>query len=229
MTAEVMISTPEHRITAACRLYLIRHGTTTLGIENRYRGRRDVPLDATGYRDAVDAARRLSGAGLAAVYTGPLRRTIATAQIIADENALPDLRILNGLNNVDYGAWEGFTAAEAANHDPEAYSLYETAPRDALCPQGERLIDAQRRILEAVRLIGSRHRGESVAAVTHAVMIRLAVMELTGVDGRSWRQPVRHDSVTELFVENHTIQFAAHADMNGSSAPLTASNGMARA
>ena len=63
--------------TGACRLYLIRHGTTTMNVENRYRGRRDIPLDAQGYQDAVDAARRLSTAGLTAVYAGPLRRTIS--------------------------------------------------------------------------------------------------------------------------------------------------------
>src|ERR1700750_719132 len=55
----------------SCRLYLVRHGTTTLNVENRYRGRRDIPLDAQGYQDAVDVARCLSGAGLAAVYTSP--------------------------------------------------------------------------------------------------------------------------------------------------------------
>ena len=84
-----------------CLLYLVRHGTTTLNRENRYRGRRDIPLDAQGYQDAVDAARCLSHAGLAAVYTSPLRRAIATAQIIADEGRVPDLRILHGLTNVD--------------------------------------------------------------------------------------------------------------------------------
>jgi hypothetical protein len=68
-----------------CLLYLVRHGTTTLNVENRYRGRRDIPLDAQGYQDAVDAARCLSDAGLAAVYTSPLRRAIATAQIIVGQ------------------------------------------------------------------------------------------------------------------------------------------------
>src|SRR5437763_14722156 len=106
----------------ACRLYLVRHGATTLNVENRYRGRRDIPLDAQGYQDAVDAARRLSRAGLAAVYTGPLRRTIATAQIIADAARVPDLRILHGLNHVEYGAWEGMTAEEAAMVDPEVFA-----------------------------------------------------------------------------------------------------------
>src|SRR6266566_8905478 len=134
----------------ACRLYLIRHGTTTMNVENRYRGRRDVPLDAQGYQDAVDAARHLSGVGLSAVYTGPLRRTIATAQIIADEARVPDLRILHGLTNVDYGAWEGMTAEEAARFDPAAFALYRESPGDAACPLGERLGDAQQRMVDAL-------------------------------------------------------------------------------
>src|SRR5215471_16937918 len=167
----------------ACRLYLVRHGTTTMNVENRYRGRRDIPLDAQGYQDAVDAARRLSGAGLAAVYTGPLRRTIATAQIIADEALVPDLRILHGLNNVDYGAWEGMTAEEAEMFDPKAFALYRESPGDAACPLGERLSDAQQRMLDALQLMGARHPGETVAAVTHAVMIRLTLVALGGVNG----------------------------------------------
>jgi broad specificity phosphatase PhoE len=182
--------------TATCRLYLIRHGTTTMNVENRYRGRRDVPLDAQGYQDAVDAARRLSGVGLSAVYTGPMRRTIATGQIIADEARVPDLRIMHGLNNVDYGLWEGLTAEEAAREDPDAFHLYRTSPSRAYCPLGERLSEAAQRMIAALRLIGSRHEGETVAAVTHAVMIRLTVATLHEVDDESWRIPVGRGSLT---------------------------------
>ena len=192
-----------------CRIYLVRHGTTTLNVENRYRGRRDIPLDAQGYQDAVDAARRLSGVGLAAVYTGPLRRTIATAQIIADEARVPDIRILHGLNNVDYGAWEGMTAEEAAMFDPEAFALYRASPSQAACPLGERLSDAQQRMIDALQLIGSRHAGEAVAAVTHAVMIRLTLVALGGVDGENWRIPVGRGSVTAFDVRNGAMGLAA--------------------
>ncbi len=200
----------------ACRLYLVRHGTTTLNVENRYRGRRDIPLDAQGYQDAVDAARRLSGAGLSAVYTGPLRRTIATAQIIADEARVPDLRILHGLNNLDYGAWEGMTAEEAAMYDPEAYSAYRSSPTEAICPQGERLSDAERRMIAALQLIGSRHPGEAVAAVTHAVMIRLTLVELRVVAGENWRHPVGRGSVSEFHVQDTRIRLAALPGQGGS-------------
>lgn len=189
----------------SCQLFLVRHGTTTLNVQNRYRGRRDVPLDAQGYQDAVDAARELSSVGLTAVYTGPLRRTIATAQIIADEARVPDLRILHGLNNVDYGAWEGLTAEEASMYSPEAFQLYRTDPDRAVCPAGERLTDAQNRMVEAISLIGSRHAGEKVAAVTHAVMIRLLVARLTPMIGEQWRIPVGRGSLTSLTVEDGRI------------------------
>ena len=188
-----------------CHIFLVRHGTTTLNVQNRYRGRRDVPLDAQGYQDAVDAARQLSSVGLTAVYTGPLRRTIATGQIIADEARVPDLRILHGLNNVDYGAWEGLTAEEASMYSPEAFAQYKSAPQKAVCPAGERLTDAQNRMVEAVELIGSRHAGESVAAVTHAVMIRLLVARLTLVDGEDWRIPVGRGSLTAMSVEDGRV------------------------
>ena len=199
----------------------MRHGTTLLNVQNRYRGRRDIPLDAQGYQDAVDAARRLSSVGLSAVYTGPLRRAIATAQIIADASGVPDLRILHGLNNLDYGAWEGMTADEAAEYDPQAHEVYNTSPTDAACPQGERLLDAQRRMIAALQLIGSRHPGETVAAVTHAVMIRLTLVALNEVQGERWRRPIGRGSVTEFHVDGK-IQLASLPEENGSAGPYLA-------
>jgi broad specificity phosphatase PhoE len=207
-----VIDAPVPTSSSVCRLILVRHGTTTMNVENRYRGRRDIPLDAQGYQDAVDAARVLSGVGLGAVYTGPLRRTIATAQIIADEARVPDLRILHGLNNVDYGAWEGMTSEEAAMFDPVAFDLYKSAPDRAVCPHGERLRDAEKRMIEALRLIGSRHGGETVVAVTHAVMIRLAVVSLTGGTGETWRIPVGRGSLSSFEVDDGVVSLVGLPD-----------------
>jgi broad specificity phosphatase PhoE len=202
----------EQPAAGTCRLYLVRHGTTTLNVENRYRGRRDIPLDAQGYQDAVNAARCLSRAGLAAVYTSPLRRAVATAQIIADEARVPDLRILHGLNNVDYGAWEGMTAEEASMFDPEAFALYQTSPASAICPLGERLGDAQQRMMAALQLIASRHQGEAVAAITHAVMIRLVFVQISGINDERWRRPVGRGSVVAFDAKGASIWLAEPAD-----------------
>jgi broad specificity phosphatase PhoE len=188
-----------------CRIFLVRHGTTRMNVENRYRGRADVPLDAQGYQEAVDAARTLSSAGLTAIYTGPLRRTIATAQIIADEAGVPDIRILQGLINLDYGVWQGMTTTEASAHDPRAFELYRTNPLRCVCPDGERIMDAQERMLAAVELIGSRHQGETVAAVSHAVMIRLLIAKLEGAAGDGWRVPVNRGGVIEFHVADGQV------------------------
>jgi broad specificity phosphatase PhoE len=189
-----------------CELYLIRHGTTTLNVQNRYRGRRDVPLDAQGWADAVDAARQLSPVGLSAVYAGPLRRTINTAQVIADECRIPDVRILHGLVNLDYGEWEGMTAEEAAMFDPAGFQLYTEDPGRAICPNGERLTDAQARMIQAVQLMGERHAGERVAGVTHAVMIRLVAARLLDLHDASWRIPVGRGSLTRFHVRAGGIE-----------------------
>ena len=189
-----------------CTMHLVRHGTTTMNVENRYRGRRDVPLDAQGWADAVDAARVLSTVGLTAVYANPLRRTINTAQVIADECRIPDVRIIHSLVNIDYGEWEGMTAEEAAADSPDAYETYKTDPFRAACPNGEKLADATDRMEDAIRLIAGRHVGQHVAAVTHAVMIRLIVARLVGVAGERWRIPVGRGSITTLEAEGDQIE-----------------------
>jgi len=109
-------------------LYLVRHGTTTWNVSNRYRGRRDVPLDTQGWADAAAAARHLAPLGIHAVYAGPLQRCIDTARVIADECSVSEVRVADGLYNLDYGDWEGMTAEEAAAHDPEMFARYVKAP-----------------------------------------------------------------------------------------------------
>jgi broad specificity phosphatase PhoE len=209
MTFHLAERAPVKKSSDVCTLFLVRHGTTTMNVQNRYRGRRDIPLDAQGYQDAVDAAIRLSGEELTSVYTGPLRRTISTAQIIADEARVPDIRILHGLINVDYGAWEGLTSQEAEMYDPEAFTRYRESPSTAVCPNGERLSDAQRRMMEALVLIGERHQGETVAAVTHAVMIRLAVVDIEHIDGEEWRIPLGRGSLTRFELGTDRITVSA--------------------
>ena len=149
------------------------------------------------------------------MYAGPLRRTINTAQIVADECRVPDVRILHGLTNLDYGAWEGMTAEEAAMYDPEMFKLYRSAPDRAVCPNGERLTDAQNRMVEAVRLDraapcrragrGGHPRRDDPTEVVAA---------RTATDGEDWRIPVGRGSLTEFEVEKGSIRVTALPEGN---------------
>jgi broad specificity phosphatase PhoE len=188
-------------------LYLVRHGTTTWNRQNRYRGRRDVALDAAGVRDARLAAAVLRDVGLTAVYAGPLRRTIDTARVIADAADVSEVRIDPGLVNLDYGAWTGLTPAEAAERDPDAYALYRRRPHVAACPEGEVLMRGVERFIRTVWQVADTYPGQAVAAVTHGVMIRLALTVL--VDPKAWTRPVEPPgSVTLLTVDHDRVQVA---------------------
>src|SRR3979411_1488399 len=63
---------------------LLRHGDTRLSPEHRFSGQRDLPLSASGPREATAAPCRLAaGAPIDAVVSSPLRRAVDPAAIAA--------------------------------------------------------------------------------------------------------------------------------------------------
>lgn len=200
MTPELSDSARRTIDDRATRVHLVRHGTTLLNRQNRYRGRRDVALDQGGWDDAWSAARELASVPLAAVYSSPLRRARDTARIVADVAGVATVHDLPGLTNLEYGAWEGLTADEAAARDPDLFTSYQEYAVGAECAGGERLADAANRVMLSLRLLGALHPGQDVAAVSHAAMVRLAITEATRAPRSEWRRSLPNGSVTVLDV-----------------------------
>lgn len=170
-----------------CRIHLFRHGQTVMNVEHRFRGLLDVPLSETGRAEAWSAARSLLDSGVSTVYTSPLQRARDVAEAITITNALPPARDLADLLNLDYGLWEGLTREECAAADPDAWAAYAEDPEHAACPGGERLSAAANRIVSALRTIGQANPGKTVAAVSHGVMLRLAVLRLADPSDDDWQ------------------------------------------
>src|SRR3954471_11224168 len=188
--------TPDAAEAGRTRIYVVRHGTTLLNRENRYRGRRDVPLDQGGWDDAWSAAGELEDTKIGAVYSSPLRRARDTARIVADVADVSVVEDLPGLVNLDYGAWEGLTTDEASERDPELFRRYQQYSPDAMCPGGERLDLAARRMVFSLCTIAALHPGGSVAAVSHAATVRLTIAEVTDSPRAEWRKSLPNGSVT---------------------------------
>jgi broad specificity phosphatase PhoE len=188
------------------RVHLVRHGTTTLNRSNRYRGRRDVPLDRGGWDDAWTAARELEHAEPVAIYSSPLRRARDTARIVADVTGVEPVTDLPAFTNLHYGDWEGLTSAEAAQRDPEAFAAYQLCAPGAGCPRGESLRMATRRMVLGLELIAALHPGETVIAVSHAAMVRLALVATGWVEPASWRADLPNGSVTTFEVRDEQIR-----------------------
>src|SRR6202035_2449775 len=115
---------------------LLRHGDTQLSPEHRFSGQRDLPLSASGTRQAQAAACRLAtGAPINAVVSLPLQRAVATAAIAASELGLT--AVIDGdLRETDFGDWDGFTLAEIQQRWPIAAAAWRRDPQQAP-PGGE--------------------------------------------------------------------------------------------
>jgi broad specificity phosphatase PhoE len=170
-----------------CVIHMVRHGRTIMNAQVRFRGRLDIPLDAVGRREAEEAAENLSGAGITAVYSSPLCRARTVGDAIAAACGVERVVDHPSLVNVDYGDWEGCTKEECAERDPELFRIYAEDPERAVCPGGEALADAADRVVEALQEIAAQHPGESVAAVSHGAMLRLAVLRLGHLNGYDWQ------------------------------------------
>ncbi|MCW2928078.1 MAG: alpha-ribazole phosphatase [Thermoleophilia bacterium] len=168
-------------------VHLVRHGQTILNVDVRFRGRRDVPLNDTGRREAIAAGHMLKDANLAAVYASPLTRAFEVGTAIAAASGLHEVIGLDNLVNVDYGRWEGLTSGESRDVDPVAWDKYCNDPDAAACPGGESLIAAGDRVVRALKEIHERNPGQSVAAVSHGVMLRLAVRRIWGNVEPDWQ------------------------------------------
>lgn len=189
-------------------IHLLRHGQTLDNDDVRYRGQREYPLNRTGRREALAAARALADARVEAVYASPLARALEVGTAIAAAAGLDDVVPHQGLLNLDYGRWEGLTREQCRDVDPDAWQRYVNDPEQAHCPGGESLAAAADRVVRALREIGERHAGATVAAVSHGVMLRLAVLRIAGPITSSWQFALPQDGSITFEIEDGEIRLA---------------------
>jgi broad specificity phosphatase PhoE len=158
---------------ATTTVLLIRHAHTSAvgqALSGRLPG---VTLSAAGLAQAEALARALNRQRLAAIYTSPLERAVLTATAIARAQHV-SVRVLRDSQEIDYGEWSGRPFRELEG-DPR-WRLFNTQRAVATIPGGESLMSAQQRIVGAIERLARVHRGETIAIVTHAEMIRLALL-----------------------------------------------------
>jgi len=168
------------------RLFLVRHGETTLTAEDRFAGSTDVPLGPNGRLQAERLARRLEDNPIAAAYCSPMQRTVDTAAIVAKPHRL-ELVKRDGLREIDHGRWEGMRRADVEHQYPDEYTAWEEDPFTFAPTGGESGVQVVARALPAIREIVLAHPGENVLVVSHKATIRLIIASLLGFDARGYR------------------------------------------
>jgi broad specificity phosphatase PhoE len=168
------------------RLLLIRHGATTLSVEDRFAGATDVDLSDEGRRQAMFLGARLAEEKLAAVYASPMKRTRETAAAVAKPHEL-EIVLEDGLREIDHGRWEGLTRKEVEARFADEYAQWEQDPFTFAPEGGESGVQVVARALPVLRAIVIRHPNETVAVVSHKATLRLVMCGLLGIDARGYR------------------------------------------
>ena len=148
------------------KLIVVRHGETSWNHENRILGRTDIPLNEAGCRQAEEAAEKLADIDISAIYASPLKRAHKTAQIIGQYHDC-EVSVEGRLIEQNFGIYEGLP-----RDDPE----YQRAKRQYFSryPEGgESFQDLSARVYAFLNEIREKHKGETVAAVTHNGIIRV--------------------------------------------------------
>ena len=143
-------------------LVVVRHGQTDWSVAKRHTGRTDIPLNATGRRQARALRAPLSRWTFSAVYTSPLARARETAELAGyGARAV----VLDDLMEWDYGEYEGLTLAQIRERRP-GWVLW----RDGV-PGGESIDDVAAR---AARVIETVKRDTGVVLlVAHGHLLRV--------------------------------------------------------
>lgn len=161
-----------------------------------------IPLGEAGRAQAGRLAQRLKGERIAALYCSPRERTRQTAEAIAAAAGLESPCVLEAIDEIDFGHWSGCTFAELASDD--AWRDWNVRRSAATTAGGESFADVARRIVGAIDDLARRHSGATVGLVSHADVIKAAVLHHLGLSGDDWwRIEVSPASVTRLLVEGH--------------------------
>lgn len=156
---------------------LVRHASTAW-TGQRWCGRADPPLNATGRREAAALARALApalgggpAAPAAAVRTSPARRAISTAAAIAAAAGI-DLESDPDLVEVDLGDAEGLTWPELETRYPAiAQRILARQPVD--WPAGEPHESLRARASRAAARVADLATTRPVLVVSHGYVLEL--------------------------------------------------------
>jgi broad specificity phosphatase PhoE len=186
-------------------LLLIRHGETDWNSQGRMQGRIDLPLNVRGIEQVERLAARLAEEErIDVLYTSPLLRARATAEVIAQSvglNPIPDLRLVER----SVGKLEGLTLQDFELSYPDLYQLWRNSDNSFNLPDEETREECLERVQSFLAMLRSRYMGARVALVTHGGTLSLMLGASIGLD-LTKRFPFRFDNASLSKVDMRSMR-----------------------
>ena len=166
------------------KLYIVRHGQTEWNVLEKFQGQLNSPLTPEGIEKVKETAKELKNVNFEAGYTSQMGRTIATAEIILENNKYEQektsdqklkLQKLSELNEIHFGEWQGLTFKETfVKYPKEAHNyFYDVKNYNAKNIKGEELKDGLERFLKGLKKIREEQKSGNILIVTHGTVLEL--------------------------------------------------------
>ncbi|MEG2173958.1 MAG: histidine phosphatase family protein [Oscillospiraceae bacterium] len=156
------------------KIALIRHSITQGNLERRYVGRTDEPLCAQGRALALHCASLVPQ--VEQVLSSPMLRAVQTATLLYPSQTI---EVMSGLEECDFGVWEGKTHAELCQIP--SYHEWVTAAGILPPPGGENpdcfLVRCRTSFENALTRLKAQHAA-SAAFVLHGGVIMAVMSQL---------------------------------------------------
>jgi len=159
-------------------IYLIRHGETDWNIDLRVQGKRDIPLNISGIKQAEILVSYFEESNIDAIYSSNLVRAYETAKIIG-QKIKKDVFIIPDLQEINMGTWEGNFWNDIKIEYNDFIHHWENNLENIPIPEGESYGQVQKRVVNAFTNIASKHKdNEQIIIVSHGISIKLLVAHL---------------------------------------------------
>lgn len=167
------------------RLFLVRHGEViNPGGPDRpvFYGGADVPLSPLGQEEAIAAAEYLKQYKLQQVASSPLSRAMFGAREVAKrqrDGGYDTVVILEGLRELDRGAWYGKTKDEIGLDQLKQFDACDLS----VTPEGgESFPQLKERVIQARdEVLAQTHPGRASVIVSHLQVTRCILSEALGI------------------------------------------------
>jgi probable phosphoglycerate mutase len=134
-----------------------------------------------------------------------MQRCVVTGRLIADASAIPS-RVLDDLNDIDYGTWQGKAHEEARRTFPLEYRRWLTLPHLVRFPSGESLPQLAARAADALRHVVDNHPDATIVIVGHDSSNRVLLLQALGLPlSAYWRIAQDPCGLSEIIVNDDGI------------------------
>jgi 2,3-bisphosphoglycerate-dependent phosphoglycerate mutase len=209
------------------RLILVRHGQTNGNVQRLLQGRTDEPLSEFGQQQAATMAQRVAEEfKIDRLLCSPLLRAQQTA---AHLTALTELeaRIEDGLQEIDFGDFEGAAADDISQSHPEFFARWQDVElEDFYWPNGESRMGFHQRAVSTLQQIAVTHQQLTVAVVSHGGLLGSYLAQVRGISPNDWQATALHNcSVSVVTLSSEEIEVESFNDI-GHLADLSVAEGV---